>query len=563
MARCYSSPRHSCASDYYLPSHRASTSPCLRNSDFYPSASTSGHHLSLQPDTPFEEDLHKKAGRQGSPTYCEKGQSAKVEAPGHNCHSCHNCHRRRRSDDPNEIEVCPKRQQNARSKDYYGKAHKTLRSLFQKYWFLLGLGLVIGLAWAFPQVGKSNGIIQAQYTVKWCAVIVIFLLSGLGIDVRVMPKVIMQWRLHLVVQGINFLVLPFIMYGVVLFFITVDAQLDSVVYKGWIIAMSTSTTVSSNVVMTRNAKGSDSSALVNAALGNVMGILICPALMSIYQQDPRIFPPNTPRGNPNYINVLRTLGFTVLLPLIIGQAVRYFFNDPVKKLAARARFPIINNLALLTLVWSVFCDGVASNAFHQMSSIDMVAIIFVNIVMYMFGCALCLFVARPPWPTRLMAEPAWFSKWRFSHEDSVAIMYCGATKTVSMGIPLINVLYAESSYGVVGVLSLPLLMYHIIQLFIGNVQVQYLKAWVVKNATTPSTLPTTTNMMIHPTTDTRAIECDSRHMSASACCDERAALDELRADDVRGNTELPEDSQHSSITVKQSMVSNHGLENRA
>lgn len=187
------------------------------------------------------------------------------------------------------------------------------------------------------------------------------------------------------------------------------------------------------------------SALVNAALGNVMGILICPALMSsknihillnifryphritsfffsVYQQDPRIFPPNTPRGNPNYLNVLRTLGFTVLLPLLIGQAIRYFFDAPVKKLAAKAKFPIINNLALLTLVWSVFCDGVASNAFYQMTSIDMVAIIFVNIIMYVFGCALCLFVARPPWPTQIMAEPAWVGKWRFSREDSVAIM---------------------------------------------------------------------------------------------------------------------------------------------
>lgn len=47
-----------------------------------------------------------------------------------------------------------------------------------------------------------------------------------------------------------------------------------------------------------------------------------------------------------------------------------------------------------------------------------------------------------------------------------------------MGIPLINVLYSESSYGVVGLLSLPLLMYHICQLFIGNFQVPILKKWI-------------------------------------------------------------------------------------
>lgn len=157
---------------------------------------------------------------------------------------------------------------------------KFLFSLFVKYWFLLGLGVAIVLAWEFPQVGKTHGIVQSQYSVKYGAVIVIFLLSGLGIDVRVMLRTIMFWRLHLVIQTINFLAMPFVMYGIVLMFIRAGAGIDSSVYKGWIIALSTSTTVSSNVVMTRNAKGNDSGALVNAALGNVVGIFLCPALMS-------------------------------------------------------------------------------------------------------------------------------------------------------------------------------------------------------------------------------------------------------------------------------------------
>lgn len=199
----------------------------------------------------------------------------------------------------------------------------------------------------------------------------------------------------------------------------------------------------------------------------------------MFQQDPRVFPPGTPRGNPDYLNVLKTLGFTVLLPLVVGQIIRFYFPDPIKKTAAKLRFPIINNIALLFLVWSVFCDGVASHAFDHMSAVDIVAMIFVDIFMYLFGCGLCLFVARVPWP--FAYEPRWIKKWRFSRQDSVAIMvrkenqdsnnvkshnvmqYCGATKTVSMGIPLINVIYSSSSYGVVGVLSLPLLMYHVMQ----------------------------------------------------------------------------------------------------
>ncbi|KAI8078855.1 SBF-like CPA transporter family-domain-containing protein [Halteromyces radiatus] len=359
------------------------------------------------------------------------------------------------------------------------RVRQTAWQLFVKYWFLLGLAFVIGLAWAIPTVGKSYGSIQAQYTVKWGAVIVIFLLSGLGLDVKVMLRTILRWRLHLYVQVINFLILPFLAWGIVRFFIIVGAHIDEMVYQGWIIALSTSTTVSSNSVMTRNANGNDGAAVFNAALGNVLGIFISPALMTIFGDDRILFPPGSARGKPDYIKVLFQLGLTVLVPLVVGQVIRFLFPKQIKYLSAKLKFPIINSIALLIMVWSVFCDGVASDAFHQLSGVDIVAIIGVDIFLYLFGCALCLFVCRLPWPQRY-GEPTWLDRYRLSRKDAAAVMYCGATKTVSMGIPLINVLYSGTSAGVVGVLSLPLLMYHICQLFIGNFQVSLLKKWIQK-----------------------------------------------------------------------------------
>lgn len=111
-----------------------------------------------------------------------------------------------------------------------------------------------------------------------------------------------------------------------------------------------------------------------------------------------------------------------MAPLVVGQVIRYLFPVRVKYLAAKFKFPILNSLALLCLVWSVFCDGVASDAFFKMTGVDIVAIIFVDIFMYLFGCAACLFVARLPWPTKYIKEPKWVAKWRFSRRDAVAIM---------------------------------------------------------------------------------------------------------------------------------------------
>lgn len=47
-----------------------------------------------------------------------------------------------------------------------------------------------------------------------------------------------------------------------------------------------------------------------------------------------------------------------------------------------------------------------------------------------------------------------------------------------MGVPLINVLYSSGDPGTVGVLSTPLLLYHVEQLILGNIEVEILKKWV-------------------------------------------------------------------------------------
>ena len=57
-------------------------------------------------------------------------------------------------------------------------------------------------------------------------------------------------------------------------------------------------------------------------------------------------------------------------------------------------------------------------------------------------------------------------------------MFCGATKTLAMGIPLINALYEHKNNEITGLLSIPLIIYHVLQLIIGAFQVILLKKWV-------------------------------------------------------------------------------------
>ncbi|KAG0166043.1 hypothetical protein DFQ28_011619 [Apophysomyces sp. BC1034] len=353
-------------------------------------------------------------------------------------------------------------------------------NLLKKYWFLLGLAFVIILAWQFPDVARKGGYLRAEWSIKWGAVIIIFLISGLSLRTRILAQTILRIRLHLLIQIINLVIIPFFVFGLVLVFFYLRMPMNSLLLIGVVIAASTPTTVSSNVVMTKNADGNEASALMNAALGNVLGIFVSPALVSTFQgpllaASPEDESANQVGGVVNFISVLKQLGVTVLAPLVVGQAIQWLFTDAVAKIKVKWRLSDVSSIALLLMVWSVFSDAVYAGSFAAVRVNDIFAIMILNAGFYITFSLLCMALAYLPYPGK---PPHWISRLRYSREDTVAVMYCGATKTVAMGVPLINVLYQNGDSGTIGVLSTPLLLYHIEQLILGNIEVEFLKKWV-------------------------------------------------------------------------------------
>ncbi|KAF7732092.1 hypothetical protein EC973_006347 [Apophysomyces ossiformis] len=368
----------------------------------------------------------------------------------------------------------------SKRKAIYIKTKAVCKELLKKYWFLLGLLFVIILAWKFPDVARKGGYVRAEWSIKWGAVIVIFFISGLSLRTRTLAQTILRIRLHLLIQVINLVIIPFFVFGLVLVFFYLRMSINSLLLIGVVIAASTPTTVSSNVVMTKNANGNEASALMNAALGNVLGIFVSPALVSTFQGPLLAATPEEENvsevgGVVNFASVLQQLGLTVLAPLVVGQAIQWLFTDAVAIIKVKFRLSDISSIALLFMVWSVFSDAIYSGSFASVKPKDIVAIAILNAGFYVLFSLLCLMLAYIPYPGK---PPGWVSRLRYSREDTVAVMYCGATKTVAMGVPLINVLYQNGDSGTVGVLSTPLLLYHVEQLILGNIEVEFLKQWV-------------------------------------------------------------------------------------
>jgi len=348
----------------------------------------------------------------------------------------------------------------------------------RKYWFLAGLIFAICLAYLFPNVGKTGGYIRSEWSVKLGCVIFIFFLSGLSLRTRQLAKEFLHIRLHVLVQIYSLIIIPFTVYGLGL--LLIKFSLNKTLIVGLIIMGSTSTTISSNVVMTKNALGNEYAALLNAVLGNILGIFISQGLIFYFMKNPifdSLSNTNNTDGQLDYGRVIKNLILTVLIPLFIGQIIHLLYTKQVMYLREKFYFAELNSLALLILVWAGFSTAFAIGSFETIHKKDLFILILLNGGMYfMFSC-LIMIIARLPIP-----------HWQFSEKDTVAIMFCGATKTLAMGIPLINALYGNTNHDMSGILSLPLIIYHVEQLIIGAIEVILLKNWVkkgIKKQTSP------------------------------------------------------------------------------
>ncbi|KAG0335077.1 hypothetical protein BG004_000152 [Podila humilis] len=314
------------------------------------------------------------------------------------------------------------------------------------------------------------------------------------------------------------------------------AHLNRTLLAGMAITSATPTTISSNVVMTANAFGNESLALFNAALGNLLGVFFSPLIVVLLLQGTAEAPGGGNGRNGNggsrhgldYTKILRELGTTILFPIIFGQLYLYYFPRSVAWMRSKVHFPTLNSACLLILVWTVFCDAFYNHTFDEVKPIEIVLVgiveagvfwattFFLGAMARIRPCRIRLLKitdqhafaqqqqrqqqeegqtsllgqqqaamtttsGTSPESTHLLQRRNRLQEFcePMSKADTVAVLFCGATKSVAMGIPLIKIMYSSGpGSSLAGLLATPLLIYHVEQLFFGAFMVSWLKKWV-------------------------------------------------------------------------------------
>ncbi|MFN2342307.1 MAG: bile acid:sodium symporter, partial [Desulfonatronovibrio sp.] len=190
-------------------------------------------------------------------------------------------------------------------------------------WFLMGLIGAAFVAWLTPEWGSTGGVLRSEVITK-LGVVLIFFFQGLTLSMTVLKKGIMQWKLHIFVQIIIFLVIPLLALAALSLtgnFLSRELKL------GFLFLSALPTTIATSIAYTAMAQGNVAGAIFNATLANIAGIFITPLWISIWMQTGGEV---LPLGK-----LFLDISLMLLAPLLVGQVCRpfvYKWTDPHKKL---------------------------------------------------------------------------------------------------------------------------------------------------------------------------------------------------------------------------------------
>lgn len=146
-----------------------------------------------------------------------------------------------------------------------------------------------------------------------------------------------------------------------------------------------------------------------------------------------------------------------MLPFVLGHLARPWIAEWITR--HRKLVGITDQSSILLVVYGAFSEAVVEGIWHKVDGQSLLMIGVISCVLLAVVIAVNTFAAR------LL---------RFSKEDEITIVFC--VESMANGVPMANVLFPAS---VVGVMLLPLMIFHQIQLMVcGGVGAALCKAFV-------------------------------------------------------------------------------------
>lgn len=284
------------------------------------------------------------------------------------------------------------------------------------------------LATVLPAEGAAAGV------VGWLTKIMIallFFMYGTRLSREAILGGLRNWRLHLLVLSITFVLFPILGLAVIA---VLGRHLDPLLATGVMFLAVLPSTVQSSIAFTSIAGGDVAAAICSASLSNLIGVAATPALVALLLHL---------KGGVSF-DAVGEIVVQILLPFLVGHMLRRWTSGFVTRY--RRIFAPLDRGSILMVVYSAFSAAVLNGIWTKLSVGDFAVICLVDLGML----ALIMIVAT------LLGRA-----FRFGRAEEIAILFCGSKKSLASGVPMASVLLPAAS---VGVAILPLMIFHQVQL---------------------------------------------------------------------------------------------------
>jgi len=308
---------------------------------------------------------------------------------------------------------------------------KLARAGINTFFFLLLFTIL--LAYLFPEWGASKGGFTID-KLTYYGVSLIFLFYGIKISPSTLKIGLSNWKLHLLIQSTTFIIFPvliLILYG----FFGIE---DNLFWLGTFYLAALPSTVSSSVVMVSIAGGNLPAAIFNASISSIIGIVITPLWMGLFL--------SAENANFELFNTVWKLVQQIFIPVVIGFILhKWLINWVQKYLKLLKNF---DQLVILLIVFSAFSQSFGGSMFEGQ---NILTLVFFMLLLFCFMAGGMYLLGR------------WLS---FERGDRITVLFCGSKKSLVQGAVMGKILFPDPV--VFGVVLLPLMLYHTLQLILGS-----------------------------------------------------------------------------------------------
>jgi solute carrier family 10 (sodium/bile acid cotransporter), member 7 len=298
--------------------------------------------------------------------------------------------------------------------------------------FLLAMAATVALAALLPARGAAADVMSVAAK---AVIALLFFLYGARLSPQQAWQGVQRWQLHLLVLAATFVVFPVLglaARGLVPWLMNLD------LYNGLLFLCLVPSTVQSSIAFTSIARGNVSAALVSASLSNIVGVALTPLLVVLLM--------DTTGAARMDATAIRDIVLQLLLPFVLGQLLRPWIAGWITRHSLLTK--AVDRGSILLIVYTAFSIGMVERIWLSVDPWQLVVVAVVD-------TALLLAVLLFTW---LIGQLAGLDR-----GDGIVLLFCGSKKSLASGLPMALVFFPSAT---VGVIMLPLMIFHQIQLVV-------------------------------------------------------------------------------------------------